>query len=444
MTNCKSEQRYLNLQFTGRGSRKVQAAFSGGTMSSDAGLMLVRELDRRLNLTQAVAGSLVDARQSHKVRHDLSALLRQRVYAIVAGYEDLNDHQRLREDRLLQLGAGKDRTLASSATLCRIENRMDRQAAWAAQAVMVEQFIASFAAPPEELVLDFDATDDPVHGRQEGRFFHGYYDHYCFLPLYVFCGSQLLCAYLRPSNIDAARHAGAVLKALVTRVRAAWPGVRLIVRADSGFCRRRLLGWCERNAVNYVIGLARNSRLVNEPAVLDLTERLRRQFEQSSTKQRGHDEFLYAARTWKQPRRVITRIEWDGSDNNPRFVLTNLQGSTPADLYDRLYCARGEMENRIKEAQLGLFADRTSCHRFAANQWRLILASLAYILVERLRAIALKNTELACAQAQSIRVKLIKIAALITENTRRIVIALPRACPYQAAFAQALANIRSP
>jgi hypothetical protein len=220
--------------------------------------------------------------------------------------------------------------------------------------------------------------------------------------------------------------------------------VQLIVRADSGFCRRRLLAWCERNAVDYVIGLARNSRLVNHPRVLKLTRALRARYKQSSTKQRDHTEFRYAARTWKLERRVIARIEWDGQQNNPRFVLTNAIGGSPADLYDELYCARGEMENRIKEAQLGLFADRTSCHRFAANQWRLLLASLAYILIERLRTLGLRGTEFARLQAQTLRVKLIKVAALITENTRRILLALPTAFPYQAIFAQALANIRSP
>lgn len=444
MTNCKSEQRYLNLQFTGQGSRRVQAGFSGGTMSSEAGLLLVRELDRKLGLSAALSRALCDGRQPGKVRHDLRSLIRQRVYGIVAGYEDLNDHDSLREDRVLQLGAGKNQALASSATLCRIENRMDREAAWAGHRVMMDQFIASFEQPPEQLVLDFDATDDPVHGRQEGRFFHGFYDHYCYLPLYVFCGEQLLCAYLRPSNIDAAQHAGAILKLIVARLRAAWPQVRIIVRADSGFCRRRLLAWCERNAVGYLIGLARNRRLVHHPTVLELTERLRARYQQSSAKQRGHTEFRYAARTWKSERRVIARIEWDGEENNPRFILTNALGGSPAELYDELYCARGEMENRIKEAQLGLFADRTSCHRFAANQWRLLLASFAYILVERLRTLGLKGTEFARLQASTLRVKLIKIGALISENTRRILLALPSAYPYQGIFAQALANIRSP
>jgi hypothetical protein len=389
-----------------------------------------------------------DGRQRGKTRHSALNMIRQRVYGIVAGYEDLNDHDTLREDRVLQLGAGRDSELASSATLCRVGNRQSREAAWEAHGVFVDQFIASHASPPEEIVLDFDATDDPVHGNQEGRFFHGYYGHYCFMPLYVFCGEQLLVAYLKPSKIDGAKHVAAVLKLLVTRIRRDWPDTRIIVRGDSGFCRRRILHYCERSNVHYVIGLARNERLVQHDAVLGLTETLKERFDARQNKQRACTEFMYAAKSWSLRRRVISRIEWDGGENNPRFVVTNLDtthrlGAT-ADLYDRLYCARSEMENRIKEAQQGLFADRTSCHRFVANQWRLILASAAYIPIERLRNIALKNTELARAQAQTIRLKLIKIGAVIIENTRRIMVRMPTAHPYQAAFATAAAALRSP
>ncbi len=452
MTNCKRKSQAVNagevVNFTGKGSRKVHASFDGGAMTSDAGLLLVREIDRKLDLTQSLSRVLDDPRQPGKRKHSLLSMLRQRIYAICAGYEDLNDHDSLRDDRVLQLGAGRDKRLASASTLCRVENRQGNQAAWAAHSLLVDQFIASHKSAPEEIVLDFDATDDPVHGMQEGRFFHGYYGNYCYLPLYVFCGEQLLVAYLRRSNIDGAAHAAAVLKLLVTRLRRDWPDTRIIVRGDSGFCRRRILHYCERAGVHYVIGLARNQRLQRHPAVLGLTDTLIERFDQRQVKQRACTEFRYAAKVWNRERRVVSRIEWNGNENNPRLVVTNLDathrlGST-ADLYDRLYCARGEMENRIKEAQLGLFADRTSCHLFATNQWRLILASLAYVLMERLRNIALKSTSLARAQATTIRLKLIKIGAVLIENSRRISLRLPTACPYRADFIRAASALRSP
>jgi hypothetical protein len=452
MTNCKrkgdKKSGSATVGFTGRGTRKIIGAFDGGAMTSDAGLLLIRELDRKLGLTTALGRAMEDSRQSGKTQHSAIGMTRQRVYGICAGYEDLNDHDSLREDRVLQLGVGRDGDLASAATLCRAENRQSREAAWKAHGVFVDQFIASHKTPPEEIVLDFDATDDPVHGNQEGRFFHGYYGNYCYLPLYVFCGEQLLVAYLRRSNIDGAKHAAGILKLLVTRIRQDWPDTRIIVRGDSGFCRRRIIHYCERAGVHYVLGLARNQRLVQQEAVLGLTETLKERFAERKNKQRACTEFMYAAKSWNRRRRVISRIEWDGEENNPRFVVTNLDAShalgATADLYDRLYCARGEMENRIKEAQLGLFADRTSCHRFAANQWRLIISSAAYILIERLRNIALKNTELARAQASTIRLKLIKIGAVLIENTRRIMVRMPTAHPHQAAFKSAAAILRSP
>jgi hypothetical protein len=452
MTNCKRKSSPIKsaetVRFTGRGTRQIRGTFDGGEMTSDAGLLLIREVDRKIGLTQALARAVEDPRQIGKTRHRALSLIRQRVYAICAGYEDLNDHDTLRHDRVLQLGAGRDGILASPATLCRAENRSDRAAIWAAHGVLVDQFIASHAKPPVEIVLDFDATDDPTHGKQEGYFFNAYYDHYCFLPLYVFCGEQLLVAHLRRSNIDGARHSAAILKLLVTRIRQDWPETRIIVRGDSGFCRRELLHYCERAGVHYVIGVARNSRLVGHYAVRGLTLVLREKFNKRGVKQRACTEFMHAAHTWPRRRRVIARIEWNGEENNPRFVVTNLDARHPlgrtSDLYDRLYCARGEMENRIKEAQLGLFADRTSCHRFAANQWRLILSSVAYVLVERLRTLALKHTELARAQANTIRIKLLKIGAVLIENTRRISLRMPSAYPYQATFATALAALRSP
>ena len=297
--------------------------------------------------------------------------------------------------------------------------------------MIVEKFISSFKTPPKRLILDFDATDDTVHGQQVGRFFHGYYDHYCFLPLYVFCGSQLLAAYLRPSNIDGARHAWAILSLLVKRLRREWPGVKIIFRGDSGFCRWRMLRWCDNHRIGYIVGLAKNKR-INAMAA-DLMEQAQEQFEASGVKQRIFGETMYAAKAWDRKRRVIMKAEHSSQGNNPRYVVTNLPGD-PQRLYDRDYCARGDMENRIKEQQLDLFSDRTSCHNWWPNQIRLLLSSLAYILIESVRRLALKGTELAAAQCGTIRLKLLKIGAVLTRNTRRIRMHLTSACPYQHLF----------
>jgi len=288
-------------------------------------------------------------------------------------------------------------------------------------------------------MLDFDATDDPIHGLQEGRFFHGYYDHYCFLPLYVFCGDQLLVSYLRPSNIDGAKHAWAILALLTKRLRQEWPEVKIIFRGDSGFCRHRMLGWCERHDVKYIVGIARNKRLENviEPA-MQLVEQL---LELTGEKQREFFRFHYAAGTWKQSRQVIAKLEVTDKGRNPRFIITNLEGDKQV-LYDDLYCARGDMENRIKEQQMGLFADRTSAHYWWANQFRLLLSSLAYVLMEGIRRLGLKGTELARAQVGTIRLKLLKIGAVILRNTRRIRFLLSTAYPYQDLFAVVVARLK--
>jgi hypothetical protein len=341
--------------------RRVEADFGGGDISSNGGVGLLDLAERRVGLLSSLARRLDDGRQAGKIRHELLPLLRQRVFSVALGYEDANDHDALRDDLALQTACGRDRRLASASTIGRLDRAADRSWAWAAHEAMVESFIASFDTPPAELILDFDATDDAVHGRQEGRFFHGYYDHHCFLPLYVFCGDQLLVSYLRPSNIDGAKHAWAILALLVKRLRQVWPEVRIILRADSGFCRHKMLSWCERRDVGYIIGL---------------------------------------------------------------------------------YCQRGEMENRIKEQQLDLFADRTSCHKWRPNQFRLILASLAYNLIEAIRRLALAGTEMARAQAGTIRLKLLKIGAVITRNTRRVAIHLSTACPEKALFTLAVARLK--
>jgi hypothetical protein len=356
------------------------------------------------------------------------------------GYEDLNDHNTLRDDVALQTAVEQDKELASASTLCRWENRSDRETAWAAHRVLVEQFITSFKRAPKEVVLDFDATDTAIHGEQEGRFFHGYYDHYCFLPLYVFCGERLLAAYLRPSKIDGAKHAWAILALLVKRLRRAWPKVKIVFRGDSGFCRHQMLSWCERHNVGYIVGVAKNNRLkaLSEKQISDAAQR----FNETGQKQRLFGEIQYAANTWDSKRRVIVKAEHTAKGSNPRYVVTNLQGE-PKKLYDKLYCARGDMENRIKEQQLDLFSGRTSCHEWWANQFRLLLSSLAYTLLEAIRRLALKGTKLSKAQCCTIRLKLLKIGAVIVRNTRRVRFMFSSAYPYQKLFATVVARLDS-
>jgi len=415
------------------------AQFDGGTITSDAGALLLREVAARSMLFERMAGCVPDPREPAMIEHDQQVMLAQRVLGIACGWEDLNDHHGLRVDPLMQIAGGErnaaaERPLASPATLCRLENRVDRSACVQLSRLMVELFIESFDDPPRELVLDFDATDDPIHGGQEGRFFHGYYDGYCYLPLYAFCGEKLLVSYLRPSNIDAAKHSRAILRLLVTRLRQAWPNARLIFRGDSGFCRWRLMRWCDRHDVGYIIGLARNKALerMAEPFMLQANQR----YEQTKLKQRIFTALDYAAGAWDRPRRVIHKAEHNGQGENPRFVVTSLDGD-PRTLYEHLYCARGEMENRIKEQQLGLFAVRTSCHKFAANQFRLLLSSFAYWLIETLRRAALAGTELARAQATTIRARLLKIGAVVVVGVRRVVLRLSSAAVVERALRKA-------
>lgn len=430
MPKCTADR----IAFGRLGRRVIEANFDGGDISSDGGLLLLRQVDERIGLTRAVAAVLEDARDPERITHPLRDLVAQRVYALCTGYEDLNDHDRLRQDLLLRTAVGRVDELASSPTLCRLENRATRAQVVALNRVLVEQFIAQHPTAPRELILDVDASDVPLHGDQEQTQFHGYYDHYCYLPLYVFCGQALLTCLLRPSRIDGAKHAAAVIKLLITRLRKAWPNTRFIVRGDSGFCRQRLIRWCERQAVGYVIGVARNARLQARVAADE--EQLRVAFEATGIKQRHIGELRYAAESWNIERRVITRLEYGAQGINPRFVVTNLKG--PADdLYDRLYCQRGEAENRIKAAQLDLFGTRASSHKFAANGLRLLFAALAYTLMQRLRTLALAGTELARASASTIRVKLLKIGAVIVRNTRRVRILLASHHPLREVFLSA-------
>jgi len=418
--------------------RAVSANFDGGDITSDGGVLLLRQVDHHLDLCAAVATTLEETRRQASCTHDAASLLRQRVFGLALGYEDLNDHETLRRDLAIQTALGRTETLASSSTLCRWENRADRETAWRMHEVTVDTFIASFKRPPKRLILDFDATDDAVHGKQEGRFFHGYYDHYCFLPLYVFCRDQLLVSYLRPGKIDGAKHAWGILSLLVKRLRKVWPGVRIIFRGDSGFCRHRMLDWCERHHVGYIVGIAKNARL--NALASGLMHKAAARFNDTGEKQRLFGEFAYAAGSWHGKRRIIAKAEYTAKGANPRYVATNLSGK-PQALYDKLYCARGEMENRIKEQQLDLFADRTSCHAWWPNQFRLLLSSLAYILLESIRRLALKGTELAHAYVGTLRLKLLKIGAVILRNTRRIRFLLSSACPYQNLFFLAAARL---
>jgi hypothetical protein len=438
MTECTSSK----LVFSRLKRQKVEGFFDGGRLTSDAGALLLREVDRRLGLTSALAACITDPRCLRRIRHDRHRMLTQRIFGIGLGYEDLNDHQSLRDEPLFQVLADQrpdpDKPLASPATLCRFENRITRASLVRMAGVLVEQFIRSYRRPPTQLILDFDATDDAVHGAQEGRFFHGYYDHYCFLPLYVFCGDRLLCAYLRPSNIDAAKHSRAILKLLVQRLREVWPDVRIILRADSGFCRWKLLRWCDQHDIGYVVGIARNRVL--ERLAEPFMKRAEQRFEATGAKQRHFHQVRYGAKTWDAQRRVIVKAERLEQGPNVRFVVTNLT-EEPRVIYDHYYVARGDMENRIKEQQLGLFADRTSCHKFLANQFRLLLASAAYVLLEHLRRVVLKGTELAQAQVHTIRVKLLKVAARVTVSVRRVVLHLSSYYPYQSLFTRIVARL---
>ncbi len=429
------------MQFGRVGRRIVEADFGGGALSSDGGLMLLREVDRRTGLSSAVAKALHDPRDPELITHALRDLVAQRLYGLCCGYEDLNDHTTLRSDPLMQTAVGTGEALGSSATLCRMERQARRVDVVALNRVLIDQFIAAQTVAPKELILDIDASDIPLHGEQEHAEFNAYYDHYCYLPLYVFCGKAILACVLRNSRIDGAKHAAAVIKLLVTRLRQVWPKVRIIVRGDSGFCRQRLIRWCERSAVGYVIGVARNARL--HRIVAPWEARMGKRYAKTKTKQRLIREFVYAADSWGRERRIVTRLEFGSQGANPRFIVTNLKRSARA-LYDDLYCLRGEAENRIKETQLDLFGTRASSQKFLTNWLRSLLSALAYTLMQRLREMALAGTELAAATAATIRVRLLKIGAAILRNTRRVRILFASHHPLRETFLVAARALASP
>ncbi len=440
-TQCNPGQ----LEFSCVERRRVVAAFDGGQVCSDGGALLLKRTDEAIGLVDRLARCFVDGRQAGSVEHSVRSMLAQRIFGLALGYEDLNDHERLRTDPVFGVLAGKlEEPLAGKSTLNRLElfprrglsryHRI-RPDSEAIERLFVELFLDSYRSAPAEIVLDLDATDVPLHGEQERRFFHGYYDHYCYLPLYVYCGRQPLMARLRPANIDGAAGALQAAQQLVGQIRARWPTTRIILRADSGFAREVLMGWCEAHGVEYIFGLARNARLVR--AIGRELREAAGEARRSARPARRFRELTYRTRSsWSRARRVVAKAEQTGDKSNPRFVVTSLAARAwPArELYENLYCARGEMENRIKEAQLELFADRLSAHDFRVNQLRLWLATFAHVLIEALRRLALARSELARASAQTIRLKLLKIGAVVTMSVRRVRFALSETCPYQAEF----------
>jgi len=437
------------VSFSSVHGRKLVAEFSAGHITSDAGLLLLREADRQIGLVAALNAAIADPRAPERIVHPQSTLLAQRLFGLAAGYEDLNDHQLLRNDPLWQDATDHPEVdgsaeLSSAPTLCRLENRITRPDLVRIAAALVDQFVASFDAPPTELTLDIDATDDPIHGQQEKHFFHGYYDQHCFLPLYITCGSRLLVAYLRPSNIGADHHAAPILKLLVKRLRQAWPTVKILIRGDGGFSRWRLMRWCDSNDIRYIFGLARNSVLERESK--EWLDRVRTAHASDGQSHRAFGTLSYAAKTWDRRRRVIVKAEHlrGGEDgkSNPRYVVTNLAGDART-LYEQTYCARGDSENRIKEQQLGLFADRTSCHAFLANAFRVLLAAAAYVLVEHIRRTALVGTELEKAEVSTIRLRLFRVAGLVVKSDRRSVVRLSTSYVWRELFVRVAQRLQS-
>ncbi len=463
-TECIPEQ----LSFQGIGLRRVVADFSGGVVTSDAGGLVLREVAEASRIVRRFAECFVDHRESEAVEHSVLELVAQRVFAVALGYEDVNDHDELRRDPLLATLVGKtdptgqsrrrkrDRgcPLAGKSTVNRLELADPELAPThryhkvvcdgeSVDRFFVDAYLDAYESPPEEIILDLDATDDPIHGEQEGRFFHGYYGCYCYMPLYIFAGSHLLLARLRSSNIDASAGALDEVRRIVGQIRERWPGVRIILRADSGFARNEIMTWSEDNDVDYVFGLQKNTRLC--AAIQRQLRKSERRYIQTRRASRRYRDFRYRTRdSWDRSRRVIGKAEHLPKGSNPRFVVTSLAKDdyTARDLYEKLYCARGDMENRIKEQQLDLFADRTSTSWMRSNQLRLWFSSVAYLLMSELRRIGLKGTELEHAQCSTIRTKLLKIGAVVSISVRRVWVRLASGYPYKDLLATILANLQ--
>jgi hypothetical protein len=462
-TECNSTY----LDFPMLGSREVLADFDGGDISSDGGALLLRETERLTGIVRQFADCFTDHRKADLVEHTAEELIAQRVYALALGYEDLNDHDDLRRDPLLATVVGKPdptgktrqrkrdrgKALAGKSTLNRLELTpvgADEDSRYKkvvcrthdVERLFVTLFLQAHSRPPERIVLDLDATDDPIHGHQLGRFFHGYYKNFCYLPLYIFCGDHLLCARLRPADIDAAAGSVKQLQRIVSQIRQAWPEVKVTIRGDSGFCREPIMAWCEGNSVDYVLGLAQNTRL--KAMIATEQEQARVEFERTKEAARVFTDLQYRTLdSWGRERRVVAKAEHLAKGANPRFVVTSLEadGRAAKPLYEEDYCGRGEMENRIKEQQLHLFADRTSTATMRGNQVRLFFSSIAYVLLGALRRLGLAGTELASAQCQTIRLKLLKIGALVRVTVRKVWVKLSSSSPYAAAFRLVHANL---
>jgi Transposase DDE domain group 1 len=448
-TECSAEL----FEFAPVEGRRVVADFAGGAITSDAGALLLGATDRTVRAIDRFAECFIDRRRRELVEHLVPTLVGQRVFGIALGYEDINDHDELRRDPVMAVLAGKLQAgradcapVAGKSTLNRLELSRDVATRYhkiahhpaAIEALFVTLFLEAYQTAPKQIILDLDATDDPLHGHQEGRFFHGYYDCYCYLPLYIFCGRHLLVAKLRAANIDAAAGSVEEIARIVAQIRARWPQTRIVLRADSGFAREALMNWCEANGVDFIFGLARNARLTRAIGA-ELAE-ARAESQASGQPARRFKELIWSTRkSWSRKRRVVAKAEWTKGEANPRFIVTSLadrDGDARA-LYETVYCARGEMENRIKECQMDLFADRTSTATMKANQLRLWFASMAYVLIEGLRRLALQATDLADATCGTIRRKLFKIGALVSISVRRVKLAMASGCPYKAAFATA-------
>ncbi len=452
MTECNQVQ----FEFAAHFSRQVVGRFDGSRLTTDGGALLLRQADRKIGLLRRLAACFTDARDAERVEHALEELLAQRLYGLALGYEDLNDHEQLRHDPLFGVLAGQrelEAALAGKSTLNRLEltpagSPHDERyhkigyAPEAIDALLVDLFLEAHRRPPRQIVLDLDVTDTPLHGHQEARFFHGYYDHYCYLPLYIFAGQHVLCARLRPSNQDASAGSVAEIQRVVRQIRRRWRHVEIILRADSGFCREELMAWCEQHRVHYVFGLARNQRL--RRIIGRALHQAQQEHRRTGKAARVFTAFFYRTRkSWSRRRRVVAKCEQIEGKANPRYVVTSLPAEKwPAQtVYEQLYCARGEMENRIKE-QWSLFSDRLSTATLRANQLRFYFSALAYVLVAALRRIGLRGTEWATAQVQTIRLKLLKIAAQVHVTARRMCIGYSGAYPWQPLFAAAWANLR--
>ena len=465
MTDCKT----TSISFQAHNRREVVGIFNGGEMTSDGGGLLLRETESRLKIIERFSGCFTDSRHPNLIEHSLRELVSQRIYGLCLGYEDLNDHDDLRHDKLLALLVGKEDlsgknrhrkqdqgiALAGKSTLNRLEQTVIQEKTdryhkigydpEAVDRLMTDLFVESYETQPERIVLDLDNTDQLLHGSQEGRFFHGYYGNYCYLPLYVFCGEHLLLARLQTANVDGAAYAKIEVARIVEQIRVRWPKVPIILRGDSGFCREELMAWCEANQVDYVFGLAQNQRLLKKLSK-KMTKSKRRYFGNKQATRRYKDFRYSTLKTWSRSRRVIGKAEYLGKGPNPRFIVTSLSKNDfeSRSLYEDFYCARGNMENRIKEQQLDLFADRMSCAFMRSNQLRLYFSSFAYILLQGLRRLGLKGTSYAKAQCKTIRHKFLKIGAQIKISVRRIVISLASAYPYASVFLKILAHLQHP